>query len=309
MVVFRGMCDASGAVPLSAARFAVADDEDNVLRVYSANNGGDPLWQRDVSPELGLFAKPSKNPNKQKAPPETDLEAATRVGNVSLWLTSHGRNSKGTYRPERLYLFATTTPNDDTPELRIIGTPVTDLLVPLMNDPRYKPFDLESASRLPPKSFGGLNIEGMTERMAGGIWIGLRSPTPDGRALIVPLLNPLDVVRDGTAAQLGDPVLLNLGGLGVRGLSYWHGHYLIIGGHFANAGNSQLFVWNGVSPRVHLAAHQPPANFNPEGFFTPEDRDKFLLLSDDGSRNVEGTPCKKQTDPAKKNFRGVWLTL
>src|ERR1041384_1457792 len=46
-LTFTGMCDASGAVPLDDHLFAVADDEDNVLRVYDADRGGSPLGAAD----------------------------------------------------------------------------------------------------------------------------------------------------------------------------------------------------------------------------------------------------------------------
>src|SRR5690606_36522342 len=42
-VVFQGMCDASGAVPLSRDLFMVADDEENILRIYDASKGGFPV--------------------------------------------------------------------------------------------------------------------------------------------------------------------------------------------------------------------------------------------------------------------------
>src|SRR5688572_27491330 len=87
-VVFRGACDASGAVPLSDRRFVVADDEDNILRVYDADTGGAPLTQTDLSPALGLPLKGKKHPEA----PELDLEAATRIADRAYWLTSHGRS-------------------------------------------------------------------------------------------------------------------------------------------------------------------------------------------------------------------------
>ena len=46
---------------------------------------------------------------------------------------------------------------------------------------------------------------------------------------------------------------------------------------------------------------------NPEGFFTPEERQEILILSDDGSKLIAGEPCKELEDPAKKGFRGLWL--
>lgn len=308
-VVFLGMCDASGAVPLSADRFAVADDEDNVLRVYDANRGGPPLWQKDLSDQLGLPQRPPKKSGKPRPPPETDLEAATRIGDVALWLTSHGRNSAGEEAPERVRLFATTLPRGDDQGLELMGRPVTQLLDALLADPRYTRFDLAHASQLAPKAPGGLNIEGMTARNEGGVWIGLRSPVPEGHALVLPLHNPLAVVRDQAALALGDPVLLDLQGRGVRALSYWHGQYLIAAGHTAEQQDPRLFLWDGTSANAKLAAVQPPPELNPEGFFTPEERSEFLVLSDDGSVSIEGKPCKKQKDPRKKRFRGAWLTL
>src|SRR5688572_23611418 len=86
-LTFFGMCDASGAVPLDARTFIVADDEDNVLRAYDVQQPGPPLWSVDMSAAIGAVPKPNK------APPETDIEAGTRVGALAFWLTSHGRNS------------------------------------------------------------------------------------------------------------------------------------------------------------------------------------------------------------------------
>jgi hypothetical protein len=47
-----------------------------------------------------------------------------------------------------------------------------------------------------------------------------RNPIPGKRALLVPLENPEEVV-DGRAAKLGTPILLPLGGLGVRNIEYF----------------------------------------------------------------------------------------
>src|SRR5688572_2334176 len=71
LVTFTGACDASGAVALDDRRFLVADDEDNVLRVYDADRGGPPERTFDIGAELAL-ADPDA---------EADLEAAARIGN------------------------------------------------------------------------------------------------------------------------------------------------------------------------------------------------------------------------------------
>jgi hypothetical protein len=53
-IVFEGACDASGAIPVDGRRFAVADDEDSVLRVYDAWAGGAPKAQLDVAEAIDL---------------------------------------------------------------------------------------------------------------------------------------------------------------------------------------------------------------------------------------------------------------
>jgi hypothetical protein len=302
------MCDASGAVPLSKDRFIVADDEDNVLRVYDANRGGNPLLSKDVSAEIGLPIEISKKTGLPKDAPETDLEAATRLGDLALWLTSHGRNSKGKLKQERLRLFATTIPAASN-DPQVIGFAKNDLLDTLIADPRYANFGLAEAAQRAPKEPGGLNIEGMTERKEGGVWIGFRNPTPGDKALLVPLLNAEAMVRSGASPELGDPLLLDLGGLGVRSLSYWRGRYLIMAGHFDNAVSSRLYLWDDTSTSATQVAGIDFSGLNPEGFFSPEEREQILLLSDDGSQLVAGKECKKLKDSSQRSFRGVWVSL
>lgn len=299
------MCDASGAVPLSAHTFAVADDEDNVLRVYDADRGGPSLYQRDISAGIGIPARPRKDPSLPPKPPaEADIEAATRHGELALWLTSHSRNSKGKLKPERLRFFATSLPIDGR-ELRVIGQAYSSLIDDLSADPRYAGFALQEAAERPPKTSDGLNIEGMTERAESGVLIGLRAPTPGGRALLFALENPEQVI-EGAAPRFGAPILLDLGGLGVRALSRWHGQYLIIAGDWGDSRNSRLFSWDGSSPHAQALASDLE-HYNPEGFFTPEARDTFMVLSDDGTEANTGKRCKDRTDRSQKHFRGRWL--
>src|SRR3954471_23063474 len=56
-VTFEGACDASGAVPIDERHFAVADDEDNVIRVYDALLGGKPVRRTNLSKQIGLERK------------------------------------------------------------------------------------------------------------------------------------------------------------------------------------------------------------------------------------------------------------
>jgi hypothetical protein len=298
-IVFEGMCDASGAVALGGDMFVVGDDEDNILRVYDARRGGPPLKSVDLSPDLEL-------PTKKK-PPEADIEAATGLGSLSFWLTSHGRNSAGKKQPSRLRFFATEE-TDAGP--KVVGHPYSHLLDDLLADARLAPFGLTEAEALAPKSPGGLNIEGMTAMADGrSLLIGFRSPVPQGKALVVPVLNPTEVVREGTRARLGEPRLLDLGGLGIRSLSWWHGRYLIISGGTASESTSRLFTWRGGDDAPVAVSEVDLTGLNPEAFFTPEQADEILLLSDDGTVPLDGEECKRLKDPARKRFRGVWVRL
>ncbi len=322
-VIFTGMCDASAAVPLSRRLFAVADDEDDVLRVYDADRGGPPLRTVDLSSALHPPeakpepTKPEKKKGKKKKSdrsaepgadqgPESDLEAATRVGDLAYWMTSHGRNRTGKRKDARLRFFATTA-RDGEDALRLVGRPYEGLLDDLIADPRYAAFDLAAAAGRAPKEPGGLNLEGLGERAEGGVWIGFRSPIPGGRALLAPLLNP-EGLGSGERARLGDPVLLDLGGLGVRSLSRWRGRHLIVAGPPAGDAVSRLYLWDGRGP-PRPSAGIDFTGLNPEGFFSPEDRDEILLLSDDGTVEIDGKECKRLDDPTRKRFRGRWIEL
>jgi hypothetical protein len=301
-LLFTGMCDASGAVPLDRHRFVVADDEDNLLRAYDTRAPGAPLWKVDVSAAIGVTPKPGK---ANKGAPEADIEAATRIGDVSFWMTSHGRNSSGKPKSERLKLFAARLPEPDKP-LEVTGRAYEHLLEDLLSEPRLQRFGLRAAAELAPKAPGGLNLEGMTARKEGGVWIGFRNPIPEGKALLVPLLNPEQLVADGRA-QLGEPQLLDLGGLGVRSISHRAGRYLILAGAFDSGRGPRLYTWDGTSP-PKLDTRDQLNGLNPEGFFTPEGATDVLVLSDDGSLLVDGTECKRLKDPSKKRFRARWIT-
>jgi hypothetical protein len=301
-LVFTGMCDASAAVPLDERRFVVADDEDNVLRVYDSANPGGPLWETDVSQAIGVSAKSGK---RRRGAPEADIEAATRIGALSFWMTSHGRNASGKTKPERLRLFAAALPERGG-SLAITGRPYEHLLDDLFSEPRLARFGLREAAERAPKSPGGLNLEGMTARQEGGVWIGFRNPIPDGKALLVPLLNPEEVVRE-SPARFGEPRLLDLGGLGVRAISQRDGRYLILAGRYDSGVGTRLYTWDGAA-KVALDAREHLADLNPEGFFSPPGRREVLVLSDDGSRSIDGVECKRLAEPAQKRFRARWIT-
>ncbi|HEY0551161.1 MAG TPA: DUF3616 domain-containing protein [Verrucomicrobiae bacterium] len=297
-----GCCDASAGVAVSSNLFLIANDEDNSLRVYRSDRSGPPVQSFQTGPFLHV------DPRK----PESDLEGAARVGDRIYWITSHGRNRDGEERESRYRFFATTfsVTEQGKVELRAVGRPYTRLLDDMIKDARLAPFRLGAAAMHAPKDTNGLNIEGVCATPEGEILIGFRNPIPQGRALIVPLKNPAELL-EGKTARFGAPLLLDLGGRGVRDMAAAGGRYWIIGGSFDGSGKFHLYSWDG---GTNAAQKIPEAKFkgaNPEALLVyPEaPPNEFQILSDDGTRKIAGQDCKAIKDPARKWFRSFWIRL
>jgi hypothetical protein len=297
-----GCCDASAGVAVSSNLFIMANDEDNLLRVYDRERPG-PAVQSFAAGTF-LHVDPRK--------PETDIEGAARDRDRIYWITSHGRNRSGEARESRHRFFATAFRVDDQGrvELKAVGQPYSRLLGDLVAEPRLSKFKLAAASSRAPKDQGGLNIEGLCTSTNGQLLIGFRNPIPGGRALIVPLQNPNDLLA-GRRAKFGNPMLLDLGGLGVRDLAWANGRCLIIAGPSDGKGRFHLYDWNGHDTKPRKIPETHFRGLNPEALVAYPDApaNEFQILSDDGTRKVAGEDCKKLIDPARKSFRSFWIRM
>ena len=309
----------------SPGLFVVADDEATpplTLRLYRRGQSGPPLG-------TGTLTASAVAP-VDDGHPELDLEASTRIGPLAYWIGSHGaatadgkagkgEDPVGEARPNRQRLFATTLglrAGDDGTTITLtvepVGRPYTTLIQDLAADPRYARFQLAEAARRPAKAKGGLSIEGLAATPAGALLIGFRNPLPEGKALLVPLSNP-NAVMAGEQAQFGDPVLLDLGGLGIRSMERVNGSLLIVAGAAAGRKGkdtpSALYRWSGQfeSPAVRLRslAAVAGAPFNPEALLV--DGDGLVLLSDDGSLERDGRACQDRP-AAKQGFRELRIS-
>src|SRR5262249_18969669 len=191
--------------------FVGASDEKNNFRLYNAK-GGLPARKLDVGVEPAVKSALGLEEVK-----ECDLEGAAKIGDLIFWIGSHGRNEHAKEKKERQGLFATKLNGvGKKAKLEIAGKVYTQLIDDFVKDSALAPFDLAKAATLAPKHEGGLNIESLA---ADGdkLWIGFRNPKSKAKdALLIPLLNPSEIIRKDARARLGDPLLLNLGGLGVR---------------------------------------------------------------------------------------------
>ena len=339
VLVFRGAGDASAAVAVAEDMFVVADDENNILRIYETGKAGQPVGSFDMTSFLGI----------EPDYPESDIEDATIVGRRIYWITSHGRNKDGKMRPNRYRFFATDIlPENRSVKLRPAGKPCETLIHELLKTPAARRLGLDRATRfgeelkkkdrekLAPKN-EGLNIEGLCASADGGtLYFGLRNPRPkdkqDGRAkaIVIPLCNPDRIIEKGEAPVFGEPMLWDLKGLGIRSMEYSRFHkacFVIAGGPDADEGFA-LYRWSGKPespPELQRELSLTKSKFSPEALIPFEKSGRLLMLSDDGNLVVkvagawealegeyrkDGTTLNKYlANPGRKTFRGIWLEL
>jgi hypothetical protein len=347
VLVYRGTSDASAAVAVnengpghSANMFVVADDENNVLRVYRTDQPGLPIFSYELTSFLDI--KPEH--------PEADIEGATRVADRVYWITSHGRNKDGKPRSNRYRFFATDVKvKDGNISIRSVGIPCKSLVHSLLKTRSMNHLELDKATRfdignlskkerekLAPKEHG-LNIEALCASADGKtLYIGFRNPqihdkkSRATKALVVPLENADDVIEKSVAPIFGEPMLWSLDDLGIRSMEYsnFHQAYFIIAGPHDEEPGCVLYRWSGKkdeSPRFMRDLHTMHKDLTPEALVSFKNSDKLLLLSDDGSLHIkvsnanecldgrlndDGTcPNKFLIDPNKKTFRAIWLEL
>ena len=340
MLVYRGTSDASAAVAVGEDMFIVADDENNVLRIYKATAGPQraraeifPLFSCDLTDFLDI----------EPEHPEADIEGATMVADRIYWITSHGRNKDGKMRPNRYRFFATAIKVEEgNVTIRPIGLPCKTLVHKLIRTKTMRQLGLDKATRfgatnlkkndrkkLAPKE-AGLNIEALCASADGRtIYIGFRNPRPYDKALVVPVKNAEAVIEKAAEPIFGEPILWDLAGLGIRSMEYspYHKAYFIVAGAHNEEQKFGLYHWAGKEDAPPTLVRQlawQDSKFSPEALIPFKISPRLLLLSDDGALpvrvcdesecmedelNDDGTcPNKFLIDPNKKTFRAIWLT-
>lgn len=295
VATYHGSCDASAAIALDNDRFVVANDENNVLAVY----------RRGVEePEgtLPLSAFLAARPGE-----EADIEGAAAIGDRIYWISSHGRNSKGTRQPARLRFFSTRMGTGQPPMLAAADHPYTELLRDLTEAATLQGLDLASAARLAAEANGGLNIEGLAATPDGVLLIGFRNPLRAGQALIVPLENPGQVVA-GERARFGAPIELDLRGRGIRSFQRVGSEYLVVAGPTGDDGAFSLYRWSGNRGDAATDTGIDLGTLRPEALFVVPDAGLVQLLSDDGGVRVDGRECKS-LPMAQQRFRSLTVPI
>jgi hypothetical protein len=216
-----------------------------------------------------------------------DLEGVCidRAGKVYA-ITSHSRNAEGEEKTSRQKLVRFRIADN-----RIVAPVVVTGLKPALT--AAHPVLATAAAVVDVKAEGGLNIEALEitpdERR---LLIGFRSPLVGGRAIIAAIDNPAAIFDAQEAPRIATALdTLDLGGNGVRGLSYVAalGGYLIGSGPVARElVQFGLWFWSGErdAPARRVTVAGLPGFEHAEGISPAviDGRQRIIIVSDDGSR-------------------------
>ncbi|MDC0717460.1 DUF3616 domain-containing protein [Nannocystis bainbridge] len=300
---YKQSCDGSFAVALDGTYFLDGNDENQGLRVYRRGADANAARTIDVSASIGLSSSD-----------EADLEDAARIGDRIYVVSSHGRNKSGKLERMRYRFFAFdvagAAPNvslstvgytskllDDMVKAANWLTPNASVIATLAAATNLsKTTDADLAPKL-----GGANIEGLawlpTPQRPKQLVIGFRNPLQGTDAILVTLLDA-DAALSGAVAQFGEAVLLDLGGLRVRGMTWSPAHaamLILAGPKDGTAGPYRLYKWSGVATQAPVLVHDItsfPTNSGPESVVVYPGSHDVQIVFDQGEHPIDGKICK-----------------
>jgi len=317
-----GMSDASDAIAIDNDYYMTADDELDLINVYSLNNSGLPVASFDYSSYLNL---------PDLAKPEVDAEASARsykIANRYYWLGSMS-NGKAPFdnKPNRDRLFATTvTGTGATTSISVNGYSAIRSALLSWGDANGYNFTASAAAGVDSKAANGFAAEGMVFGPdSTTLWIGLRAPlVPTAnrtKAVIAPILNFETWFNNGSQVgnpTFGAPIELNLGGKGIRDIiRLANGSYIIVAGDAGpNLALSSIYKWSGNSIDVPiLVSTSGNGKLNMEGVMEVKTNgitsmSQLQVLSDGGSDVIynDGLEAKDYGNLNLRKFRVDLLT-
>lgn len=327
----QGSCDASAMADVGGGYFYVADDENNILRLYNSQFSGMPL--RTVNAES--FANGSE---------EYDVEGATVSddGKTIYWITSLANSKKGKEKPYRNRAF-TTKINGSGAEATLTSGAYSekfrDAMIKFGDDNGWN-FSASAsfANSMIPKRIDGFNVEGLTLKTGGNgaAYIAFRAPCVPKKGVTTTSSNRKYAVmatvenfeqifsgsgKSSTAVQVGAPVLFDFGGLGIRSIERVGDYYVIIAGLFEGGGTPKAYLWDGTTnenadPITVNGGHLTEmalaleniavgGDGHPEAFTARQEDNKLYLniVCDGGSADMynDGKENKDYSADSKKN--------
>ncbi|HSX62889.1 MAG TPA: DUF3616 domain-containing protein [Tahibacter sp.] len=338
---FTGASDASAAIA-SGDHMLVADDEGQRLRLYPRDRSGLAENGFDFTASLGLTDIDGGVPR------EVDIEGAARDGDTVYWTGSHSnKKDNGAARPNRQRVFATQLAGSGAAAtlqyLARYDHLRTDLVAWDSGNGHGLGADAlglaaSTAIGVWPERDDGFNIEGLAIAPdAAGLFVAFRAPllplAQRHDALLVHATNLRSVIASappGGSAAAGSatfaaPILLNLGGRGIRDIARTaDGRYLIAAGPTATANgvapsDFRLYLWSGDrgdAPQLlgnDLASIAAAGSIETLVNADAANGDALLLelLSDSGDTiwYADGIVAKDLPEPRHRKFVGARVPL
>jgi len=307
-----GMSDGSDLIVQDNSYYISADDEMNILNVYSRAQSGMPLASYNYTSGLNL-----PNPGS----PEVDIEASAvspANANRSYWMGSMS-NGKAPFdnKPNRDRIFATTySGTGATTTFAFTGYAALRTSLLAWGDANGYAFSASAAAGVDSKSPSGFAAEGMVFGPDNTtLYIGLRAPlVPTAartKAVIAPINNFETWFNNGAPSgspAYGAPIELELGGRGIRDIiRLANGSYVIIAGSPSGTISGAIYKWTGYAADAPiLVPNAAAAALNMEGAAQIGTGTASLqVISDQGDDVLygDGTVAKDFGDLIYRKFR------
>ncbi|GAB3747218.1 hypothetical protein GCM10028817_04300 [Spirosoma pomorum] len=332
-----GTSDASTAIRIDENHTLVADDENQVIRLYNRQNSGLPVAGFDFTSSLAL------TDISGGVPREVDMEASTRLGNRIFWMGSQSNADGGNNRPNRNRVFATDVAGTGAATtLTYVGRYDylrNDIIAWDVNNSHgkganYYGLAASGTAGVGSKQATGYNIEGVELAPDNATaYVAFRAPqvppTDRRNALIIPVTNftTLPVSSNGGtqgSATFGAPIELDLGGRGIREMrKNANNEYIIIAGAAGDAGAApndfRLYTWTGNAADAPMARTANLTALNANGSFESivdvpsplTDASSIQLLVDNGDAVYynDGVIAKELNQNNFKKFRSEVVVL
>ncbi|MDQ7042258.1 MAG: DUF3616 domain-containing protein [Sulfurimonas sp.] len=268
---FFNLYEPSGATTLPDGRVLIVEDEGNA-KVFKLLE----IEKNSQVSEIGNLYLHKKMKKVFKKNVE-DLEGLTSNGRYVYAITSHSL-SKSAKRKKSREKFVMFTYDDGAMQKLYVYTN-------LKNDLKETFVELFKRNMF---SKDSINIEGITMD-AQNLLIAFRSPLVGTNALLIPLQNPKDIFLNNAKPKFGKPIILDLDGQGIRGITYDKDkdmYWIIAGSSSERMGTFSLWSWNKRKNRLQLVKKQPDIGYG-EGITVVNDADGkslLLIVEDNGKK-------------------------
>jgi len=275
---FSNIYEPSGAISLNDGKVLLVEDESKQgLQLIEVHKDG--TVEELSKPKMSQKAKTIFK-NKIR-----DLEGATSNGKNQIYvITSHTTNKTRKHKVPREQIVRFDYNQGAISEVKLYH----GLLNSLKEiHPQFKEI-LSTKEKVSRKN--EINIEALTwDKKEKTLLIGMRSPLIEGKAVVVALKNPDDIFDKKKEPKLDKPILLDLEGDGIRGMSWdekKQGYWIIAGDSGKRKAEFSLWFWDKKNNSLTINEKVTDLGYA-EGITNIKNLGLFVV-KDDGSLETHG---------------------